>query len=123
PYPTFFFRQAWDLWPDWLLVADDGAIRGYALAAAAARPREAWVLSMAVHPEARGQGLGGALLAQLLTRLRAGGIETAHLTVHPDNPAVRLYRSLGFEETRREADYFQADEPRLLMQCALNGAK
>lgn len=44
-------------------------------------------------------------------------IETAWLTVHPENAgAVRLYRRFGFETMGEEAAYFGPGEPRLRME-------
>ena len=56
-------------------------------------------LGMALLPEARGLGLGTALLEALFAKLREDGIERVSLSVDPDNkPAVKLYRRMGFEE-------------------------
>lgn len=121
-YPAFFFRQAHDLWPELLRVAalPDGAIGGYVLAAVAAVPGEAWVLSTAVRPALRGRGLGAALMEGVGEVLSARGAHAVYLTVHPANGgAVRLYRRLGFRPVREEAHYFGAAEPRLVMRRAL----
>lgn len=118
-YPPFFFRQALDLWRPFFLVAEDeaGQLTGYALAAPAVRGSEACVLSTGVHRSHRGQGTATRLLDALLGRLDAAGIGTVWLTVHPENAgAVRLYRRLGFEAVREEADYFGPGEPRLRME-------
>jgi ribosomal protein S18 acetylase RimI-like enzyme len=53
-------------------------------------------LAMAVMPAWRGQGVGSRLLAALLDAA-AGRYATVSLNVQTDNPAVRLYRRLGFE--------------------------
>lgn len=57
------------------------------------------VWGMYVAPEARGKGLGKALLVRLLGRVaQYGGLEQVHLTVAtPQEAARRLYRSLGFQ--------------------------
>jgi GNAT superfamily N-acetyltransferase len=52
-------------------------------------------LVVAVLPEVRGQGIGTALLQRLL-ELVAGSVPAVSLSVDPGNPAVRLYRRLGF---------------------------
>lgn len=120
-YPAFFFRQAMDLWGPFFLVAEEaGRVAGYALAAPSARGSEACVLSTGVHPEARGRGLATGLLRALLDRLDAAGTATVWLTVHPENPAVRLYRRLGFGTAGEEADYFGDGEPRLRMERRLS---
>jgi GNAT superfamily N-acetyltransferase len=53
-------------------------------------------LAVAVLPEARGLGVGTALLKRLLA-LVAASVPAVSLSVDPRNPAVRLYRRLGFE--------------------------
>ncbi len=62
------------------------------------RRHQAMIWGMYVAPEARGQGLGRALLAEALTRAAAvPGIEQVHLGVVTRNTAARaLYLSLGF---------------------------
>ncbi|WP_341504109.1 N-acetyltransferase [Gallaecimonas sp. GXIMD4217] len=116
-YPDFFFRQALDLWPDSLLVAEttDGTLSGYVLGAPDQQPGVAWILSLAVSPQARGQGLGKRLTEQLLANFRRLGYQRVKLTVHPDNGAIGLYERLGFKTLGSESDYFGADEPRHLM--------
>ena len=53
-------------------------------------------LSIAVTPEYRGRGIGTRLLTQLL-RGAAKHFTAVSLSVAADNPALRLYRRLGFE--------------------------
>ena len=53
-------------------------------------------LAIALYPEYRGQGLGGAMLAKLLDALREGGWTRVSLSVQKANRALRLYRRLGF---------------------------
>ena len=60
-------------------------------------------LSMAVRPERRGLGIGTALLERLCDEARARGFERISLSVDVRNPALRLYRRLGFE-VAAEAD-------------------
>lgn len=55
------------------------------------------IISIAVHPGARGQGLGKSLLARSLDFLEQLGIQATYLEVRPDNlPAKRMYESFGF---------------------------
>ncbi len=51
---------------------------------------------MGVHGDRRGRGVGTKLLAELLTRARASGIERVSLSVEPDNFAYHLYERAGF---------------------------
>jgi [ribosomal protein S18]-alanine N-acetyltransferase len=117
PYPGYFLRQALDLWPDWFLVAEtSGAVAGYTLAAPAAIPARAMILSLAVDSRSRGRGLARGLVSALIDRLGSSGVTDVSLTVHPDNRAAKdLYLGLGFELRGSEPDYFGRSEPRLLL--------
>ena len=54
------------------------------------------LIDIALLPEQRNRGLGGALLRDLLAEARAAG-KPVRIHVEPFNPALRLYRRLGFE--------------------------
>ena len=55
-------------------------------------------LGIAIHPEARGIGLGRAMMLYLHAEARRRGASRIRLKVHPENArAVDLYRSLGYE--------------------------
>lgn len=56
------------------------------------------LFEVVTHPEARGQGFGAALVAGILGFGRATGARHAWLQVKAVNPAIRLYRRLGFVE-------------------------
>ncbi len=53
---------------------------------------------LAVVPEARGRGVGAALLAGVEAEARARGCGKITLEVRDDNPADRLYRRSGFTD-------------------------
>lgn len=56
-----------------------------------------------VHPEARGQGVGGALLEAVAQLARRQGARAIRLDVIDTNPrAEQLYRRVGFQPLRRE---------------------
>ena len=116
-YPSFFFRQALDLWPTHLwLAADDDTLGGYALGAPAEGGSEGWLLSLAVHPQLRGRGIAVALVRQLLGSFADAGIARVVLTVTPGNvAAVRLYERLGFRMEAEEANYFGPGQRRWRM--------
>jgi GNAT superfamily N-acetyltransferase len=55
-------------------------------------------LSIGVAAEARGRGVGSALLDALLTLARERGYRAVSLSVDRQNPARRLYERKGFRE-------------------------
>ncbi|WP_328989356.1 GNAT family N-acetyltransferase [Kribbella sp. NBC_01245] len=58
-------------------------------------------LSLGVVAEFRGQGVGRALLGEVITAARLAGYERLSLSVEPENFAAGLYRSVGFEVVGR----------------------
>lgn len=68
---------------------------------------EAEILTIAVEPQARRQGLGAALIAAARTEARSRGARKLHLEVAEDNFAARkLYAGLGFETVGKRAGYY-----------------
>jgi [ribosomal protein S18]-alanine N-acetyltransferase len=68
---------------------------------------EAEILTLAVSPGARRQGLGGALLAEFLHAAQARGALHAFLEVAADNTAARaLYAQAGFVEAGIRRGYY-----------------
>ena len=60
------------------------------------------VLSVAVAPEARGRGVGRALLAEVLAEFARRGVDGARVvTAATNDPAQALYRAAGFREAER----------------------
>lgn len=60
--------------------------------------RQLRVVDIAVAPALRGRGLATAVLRQLQQR----GFDVALSVAHDNLAAIRLYRSLGFEEQSRD---------------------
>lgn len=86
-----------------LVAVRDDTIVGYAAGLHGSRPK-ARLLTIQTHPEARGQGVAGALLADLEDRVRARRAELLELEVHVDNePAIQLYEKHGFQLHREDA--------------------
>ena len=54
-------------------------------------------LAIALLPGWRGKGIGTRLLTTLLNQLRDQGIHQVSLSVQRENPALHLYRRLGFQ--------------------------
>jgi ribosomal protein S18 acetylase RimI-like enzyme len=62
-------------------------------------------LAIAVVPSRRGQGIGDALLTDLLERARAAGYAALSLSVDAVNAgAIRLYEKHGFERVEDDGD-------------------
>jgi ribosomal-protein-alanine N-acetyltransferase len=73
-----------------------------------------------VHPEFRGRGIGASLLRAGLDWASAVGARRMLLEVRPDNePAVALYRRLGFEPITTRRDYYGPGHHALVMLRAL----
>lgn len=100
----------------WVLGAYRGAeLVGMAGCLRGERDKErhkASVWGMYVAPEARGLGLGRALLGEALARMRAlEGVLQVQLSVTAGNaPALALYRGLGFRDYGREPRAMQVGE-------------
>lgn len=88
--------------PQWSLLAagpDGDGDAGFVTSA------EGWIVQVGVVPAWRGRGVGGALVAEALRRMRAEGVDKALLDVNVDNPAARLYTRLGFTKLGRRAKF------------------
>jgi ribosomal-protein-alanine N-acetyltransferase len=85
---------------------------------------EAEVLTLAVAPAHRREGLGRALLDAGLVTAIAAGAERAFLEVAEDNaPAIALYRAAGFADVGRRPGYYPRGSgsavAALVLSCAL----
>ena len=68
---------------------------------------EAEVLTVAVDPAVRRQGVGTLLMARFLDAARTRKAEAAFLEVAADNlAALGLYHAFGFTQTGRRHDYY-----------------
>lgn len=64
-------------------------------------------LAVAVVPNARGKGVGRALLESLLDRARGGGYTAVSLSVDRENKgAIALYEQFGFVQVAETTDSF-----------------
>lgn len=80
---------------------------GFALGRALAG--EAELLTMAVVPNAQGQGIGHRLMDDFIAQARALGAEDVFLEVATTNaPAIALYLAHGFEDRGVRKGYYSA---------------
>ena len=81
---------------------------------------EAEVLTLAVLPERRCQGLGRALLDAAMAEVRRRGAARLTLEVAVDNVAARrLYQSAGFAQVGRRDRYYANGSDALVLQIRL----
>jgi ribosomal protein S18 acetylase RimI-like enzyme len=57
-------------------------------------------LAISVQPQYRGQGIGTSLMQAMLDLLREAGVRQTSLSVQTANPAMRLYRRMGYVTLR-----------------------
>ncbi len=100
--------------PDlWIVAWDGNEIAGavtnaiYVAENEAFNRRQGWLETVFVRRRWRRRGLGAAIVARALVRLREAGMDEAMLGVDSDNPsgALGLYERAGFVVDRRAAAY------------------
>ena len=93
----------------------DGKIIAYAGAWVSFNQAE--VMSVAVDPDFRGQGVGTILFGELINRVKARGAKAITLEVRPSNTAaIKLYQSFGLKSVgRRRGYYLDNGEDALIM--------
>lgn len=86
---------------------------GFVLARVAAG--EAEILSLVVAPQARGKGLGHALLRAAIGEAERAGAREMFLEVGSDNPvALALYARLGFVNVGSRKGYYEGRDAQVL---------
>jgi len=122
PWPFEAFERFLDE-PTFLVAERDGSVVGYVVADATPNfGRDiGHVKDLAVAPDARGDGIGRALLRSALRGLRVRGAAVVKLEVRPSNePALSLYRDEGFESIRRLPRYYRDGEDALVLVVDLD---
>jgi ribosomal-protein-alanine N-acetyltransferase len=89
-----------------LVLAEDGEdnVVGFSLYRTIAGDSE--LLLLAVHPKARGIGIGRLLLSHFIEDSKKNGADRIHLEVRDGNSAVDVYRAAGFEQVNRRRNYY-----------------
>lgn len=124
-YPPDFFLMHYREHPEAFLVAElNGTVVAYSMSRVEhglsnlkkAFAKKGHVISIAVLPHARGMGIAEALMRRTLEALREYGASEVYLEVRVSNePAIKLYRKLGFEPIRRLHAYYIDGEDAWLM--------
>ena len=126
-YPAFFFIDLYRRYPKSFLVAErNGVVIGYVMCRVeqgfSSTNRSRWVkkghiVSIAVVPEARGRGIGTALMIHAMRALREDyNVDEYYLEVRVSNvAAIHLYEKLGFKRIRILKRYYLNGEDAYLM--------
>jgi L-amino acid N-acyltransferase YncA len=114
----------------YIVAQADGDIVGYAYASAF-RPRPAYRFivedSIYVGPQAKGRGIGRALLERLISDTKALGFRQIVAVIgdgRPDSPSVKLHERMGFRHCGRlEGSGYKHGRwlDTVFMQLAMNG--
>ena len=68
---------------------------------------EGHITNVAVDPDYQGQGLGRRLMNELISRVKALGVDSMTLEVRPSNTvAINLYTSLGVRSVGQRPKYY-----------------
>jgi ribosomal-protein-alanine N-acetyltransferase len=122
-YRPLFLRQLYDLFPTLIWVAEaDGRIVGHLCGAVAEDRRTGWIVNAGVLARYRRQGIGHALLERGITSLIAARVEIVKITADESNqPAIRLYTDMGFQQIGMGADYYGDGRDRLIFEYRPQG--
>ena len=104
-----------------ILAINDGSIIGYAGIMVVAAGIPADLLTIAILPNFRGQGLAQSMLAELESWAKAKGATEVILEVDVENAgAIRLYKFAHYEEISIRANYYGLGLDALIMRKALS---
>ena len=132
-YPNFFYLSLHEDFSQSFLVAEDskGIIQGYIMCRAESgfssfgllkgMARKGHVISIAVRPESRKNGVGKRLMEGAMTALRDFlGCDECYLEVRTSNKeAVSFYKGLSFAVLRKNSKYYQDGESAFTMGIKL----
>ncbi|MGB2802681.1 MAG: GNAT family N-acetyltransferase, partial [Phycisphaerae bacterium] len=102
----------------WHLAIEGGEAVGVVLASEVEGRGD--LVYLGVVPEARGRGIGRALLGQAIRDTAQMGLPALAVAVDTQNgPAVRLYAGAGFKEVRRRLVFFVPKERLSIADCGM----
>ena len=89
----------------WLVAVEDGDVVGYVGSQTVLGETD--MMNLAVSPRHRRRGVGKRLVERLICDLRKQGVYRLVLEVRVSNePAIILYKALGFEQIGRRPNYY-----------------
>ncbi len=129
-YGDYFFMDLYNRFPETFIVAEEnGEIVGYVMCRIelglsnfgfSGFIKKGHIVSIAVMPEHRRRGIGGALVTKALEGMRLYNAKQAFLEVRISNmPAISLYKKLGFRVTRTIQGYYSDGEDAYVMNREL----
>jgi ribosomal protein S18 acetylase RimI-like enzyme len=80
------------------------------------------LFAIIVKSESRGKGVGTALISRMIEIAREKNIELLHLEVYENNPAINLYKRMGFTIYGRQEKFINENgvySAKILMQKKL----
>jgi ribosomal-protein-alanine N-acetyltransferase len=102
---------------EFLLALNDGSVVGYAGIMVVAAGVPADLLTIAVLPDFRGQGIAQSMLADLESWAKAKSATEVILEVDTKNEsAIRLYEFAGYEKISTRANYYGLGVDALVMR-------
>ncbi len=102
-----------------LLAEEDSKVIGYILAEK--REVDGVIVSIAVSPDYRLQGIGTSLMEKVLKEMN---VRRFFLIVRESNQGAQIfYDNLGFSKITKLEDYYQNDEDGILMQKSIKKGK
>jgi len=128
--PTFFLEHHYEDPKIFLVAEADGKVVGYTMCRIefgmsnlrTAFARKGHVISIAVLQDYRGMGIGRRLMEVGMQRVKEGGATEMFLEVRvSNNPAIELYRKLGFKAARIAEGYYRDGENAYMMVVDLSG--
>ena len=129
-YTDFFFVDLYRRFPETFIVAEEnGNVVGYIMCRVEVGlsniglpglVKKGHVVSVAVLPEHRRKGVGGALVTKAMESMRTYGAKQCYLEVRVTNEeAISLYKKLGLEVSRSIRGYYADGEDAYVMSKKL----
>ena len=90
----------------WLIAEENGAVCGYVGSQTVLDETD--MMNIAVRPDCRRKGIAAALIAELVSRLKARGSRILRLEVREANfSAIALYKAMGFTQLGLRKNYYR----------------